>query len=95
MVANDFLPIGSIVVLKEYKKKLMITGIMQYIKNRPKQRYDYLGVLYPEGDIGGQFRLTFDHSDIKEVVFRGYEDENREKFLKQVEIIMSEIESNK
>ncbi|WP_020225046.1 DUF4176 domain-containing protein [Holdemania massiliensis] len=90
MVAKDFLPIGSIVKLKEYKKKLMITGILQYIKDRPEQRYDYLGVLYPEGDIGSQFRLTFNHSDIQEVVFRGYEDETREKFIKKVESLIGE-----
>lgn len=78
---KDLLPIGSIVLLKEGKKKLMVAGIKQTDVSDLKQEYDYLGLLYPEGSIGENFQYLFNHEDINEVFFRGYEDEEREVFI--------------
>lgn len=89
MKAQDFLPIGSIVQLLEFNRRLMITGILQYVKERPDKCYDYLGVLYPEGDVGNQFHLTFNQDDIKEVLFRGYEDSTRDQFLLKLDEMLS------
>ena len=55
MRIKDLLPIGSIVLLKDGEKRLMINGIMQSDASGNGQEYDYLGVLYPEGHIGDQF----------------------------------------
>ena len=84
MRINDLLPIGSIVLLKDGEKRLMVCGVRQTNENGDGQEYDYLGVLYPEGHIGEQFQYLFNHEDIKEIVFRGYEDAEREAFLSKL-----------
>lgn len=75
---DELLPVGSIVLLRDAKKKLMIAAIMQ-IKN--DRIFDYLGVPYPEGYIGAKSCILFDHENISEVVARGYEDAERKKYL--------------
>jgi len=84
MRIKDLLPIGSIVLLKDGEKRLMISGIMQSDANGNGEEYDYLGVLYPEGHIGDQFQYLFNHSDINEIVFRGFEDSERISFLEKL-----------
>ena len=74
MKIKELLPIGSIVLLQEGEKRLMISGVIQSDASGDGQEYDYLGVLYPEGHIGDQFQYLFNHGDIKEIVFRGFED---------------------
>lgn len=81
MNIKELLPIGSIVLLEGGEKRLMIIGIKQTDVSGDGQEYDYLGVLYPEGHIGDQFQYLFNHADIKEIVFRGYEDDERNEFL--------------
>lgn len=78
---KDLLPIGSVVLLNDAEKKLMIYGIRQTDNNRFKD-YDYIGVLYPEGGVGQEMHFLFNHSDIKETFFRGYEDKDREAFIR-------------
>ncbi|MCD7752480.1 MAG: DUF4176 domain-containing protein [Lachnospiraceae bacterium] len=63
----------------------MIIGIMQSDRGRKKKNYDYLGELYPEGHLGeGVHQYLFNHEDIDEIIFRGYEDDERAKFLKSL-----------
>lgn len=81
MNIKELLPIGSIVLLKDGEKKLMINGIKQIDASGDGKEYDYLGVLYPEGHIGDQFQYLFNHEDIDKIVFHGYEDEERTEFL--------------
>ncbi len=84
MKIKDLLPIGSIVLLRDGEKRLMISGIMQSDASGDGQEYDYLGVLYPEGHIGEQFQYLFNHEDIQEIFFRGFEDEERRDFLEKL-----------
>lgn len=77
---KELLPIGSIVLLKEGKKKVMVFGIKQTDKATGKE-YDYIGVVYPEGNLGDEFQFFFDHENIDQVFYRGYEDEERDKFI--------------
>ncbi|MCD8323334.1 MAG: DUF4176 domain-containing protein [Oscillospiraceae bacterium] len=81
MKVQDLLPIGSIVLLNNGEKKLMIIGIMQNDTGGTKKDYDYLGELYPEGHIGEGFQYLFNHEDINKIIFRGYEDEERASFI--------------
>lgn len=85
MDIKNLLPIGSIVLLIGGEKKIMISGIKQTNQNGEGEEYDYLGVLYLEGNIGEPFQYLFNHDDIKEIFFRGYEDEERKKFLSKLE----------
>lgn len=85
MVAiKELLPIGSVILLERAVKPLMIYGVRQTNESDGKE-YDYIGVLYPEGNVGANAQFLFQHEDIREVIFRGYEDESRAAFLERLE----------
>lgn len=77
---NELLPIGSVVLLKNAKKRLMITGVFP-IQTEEEEVYDYIAVIYPEGYIGPRSNYVFNHGDIEEVLFKGYDDEERKGYL--------------
>ena len=81
MINNEgvLLPIGTIVVLKDGYKKLMIIGRMQ-LQGKEEKLWDYLGILYPEGYLGEDYTFLFNNEDIEEVVFEGYTDLEDEAF---------------
>lgn len=81
---RELLPIGSVVVLKEASKKTMIYGVKQINKGNGVE-YDYLGVVYPEGNMGDGTQFFFNHEAIDQVFFRGYEDEERNTFIERLE----------
>lgn len=83
MDVKELLPIGSVIWLKEAKKPLMIFGVKQSNMDT-NEEYDYIGVFYPEGNMGTETQFLFQHKDIEKVVFRGYEDESRTEFLEQL-----------
>lgn len=78
---KNLLPIGSVVLLKEGSKKLMIIGIKPVKEDEPNKIYDYIGVIYPEGFLGNQYNFLFNHEDINDVVFTGYNNPERENFI--------------
>ncbi len=80
MDIKNLLPIGSVVLLKNGKKRLMIFGVKQS-NGKTGIEYDYIGVLYPEGNMGTESQVLFNQPDIEKVFFRGYEDEDRKTFL--------------
>lgn len=80
MEIRELLPIGSVVLLKNGKKRVMIFGVKQTEQSSGKE-YDYISVLYPEGNMGDGGQFLFNHSDIDEVYFRGCEDEERDEFI--------------
>lgn len=84
---KDLLPIGSIVLLKDATKKMMIYGIKQSQVTDTDKEYDYIGVLYPEGNMGENFQFLFNHEDIQSIIFRGYEDIERQTFIKNLEAV--------
>ena len=50
MTINGLLPIGSVVLLKNSTKRVMISGVAQVSTDGGDEKvYDYTGVLYPEG----------------------------------------------
>lgn len=85
MNVKNLLPIGSIVLLDGGEKNLMVCGVKQTNDNGNGAEFDYIGVLYPEGDIGEEYRYLFNHEDIQKIIFRGYEDKEREEFLTKLE----------
>ena len=80
MDIRQLLPIGSVVLLKGGRKKVMIYGVKQTDKSNGIE-YDYISVLYPEGNMGEAGQFLFNHSDIDEIYFRGCEDEERDRFI--------------
>ncbi len=80
---KEYLPIGSIVLLKKGKKKVMIYGRRQSRINE-NQEFDYIACLYPEGNINENYMYLFNHEDIETVVFRGYSDIEEEIFISKL-----------
>ena len=89
MPFSELLPIGSVVLLQGAQKRLMIFGVGQedLTTHTP---YDYIGVVYPEGNMGEGSQLLFNHSDIEQIVFRGFEDEERDQFIETVQRFLEE-----
>lgn len=83
MNIKELLPIGSVVILKNGKKRVMIFGVKQ-MDNNTGIEYDYISVLYPEGNMGEAGQYLFNHSDIEKVFFTGYEDEERAGFIEKL-----------
>jgi len=77
---QDLLPIGTVVRVKGATKRLMIFGVKQ-VDAKTKELYDYIGVLYPEGNMGEEVRFMFNHENIDEIIFTGYNDEERQDFI--------------
>lgn len=82
---KDLLPIGTIVTLQGGVRKIMIIGVKTTIRDEPEVIYDYIGVLYPEGFLGDEGNFMFNHSDINDIIFKGYNNPERENFLNFLE----------
>ncbi|MBT2627435.1 DUF4176 domain-containing protein [Bacillus atrophaeus] len=80
MAEKKLLPIGSIVLLEGGSKKLMIYGRKQIVVSNNPKMFDYIGVFYPEGYIDQEYTFAFNHSDIENVIFEGYQDEEETEF---------------
>lgn len=91
---KELLPIGSVVLLKEGEKRLMIYGIKQ-TELESNQEFDYIGVIYPEGYLGDVGVFLFNHEDIKKVYFLGMNDMERQTFMDRLdEFYKSEDKDN-
>ena len=84
MTAKDFLPIGSVVLLRNGTKPLMIIGYMQQDSNDKTKIFDYSGVFYPEGNIGPQYNFLFNHADVVRVMHLGLESKEKVVFLERI-----------
>ncbi len=69
---NTILPIGSVVKINGVEKEIMIFGYLQKSGISKVNYVDYIGVPYPEGNIGPQVQIGFQRKDIVEVLFEGY-----------------------
>lgn len=77
---EKFLPIGTVVLLKGAKKRLMITGFCSYDLADKTKAYDYTGCLYPEGIITSKETALFNHNQIEKIYFLGYSDQEEKNF---------------
>lgn len=82
MVEKEYLPIGTIVTLKDARdSKYMITEYLSlYTRKIGNGYFDYGAVLYPNGK--GENIFHFNNEDIEEIIFKGYTSEKLDK-LKQ------------
>lgn len=80
---KNYLPIGSVVLLKGATKKVMIFGRIQVTDE--KKMYDYSGCLFPEGYMGSDKMYLFNNEDIDMIYFLGMQDEEELKFRHYIE----------
>lgn len=88
---KDLLPIGSVVLLKDATKKLVIIGVLQ-VNAEQNKMYDYLAVPYPEGYLGSDNNCLFNQGDINDIIFRGYTNPERDIFIEALNILYSKKE---
>ena len=87
---KNYLPLGSVVLLKGATKKVIICGRIQAQKDS-EDVFDYSGFLYPEGMLDSAQTFLFNNEDIEDVYFIGMQDEEELKFRK---LIISKVEEH-
>lgn len=92
MNLNKYLPIGTVVMLKGGKKRVMITGFCCTEQEKKERIYDYCGLLYPEGYVLQNEMFLFDHSQIDKIYYLGLNDEENKKFQNQLKEYISKLE---
>lgn len=87
---DKYLPLGSVVLLKEATKRLMITGYCSMLPENQNKVYDYVGCLFPEGNLAGEEVALFDHEQIGEICHIGLEDDEFVNFNNQLKKILAD-----
>ncbi len=98
MEQNDkverFLPLGTVVLLKNGTKKIMITGYCCIGQEYKDKVFDYSGCMYPEGVINSNQVLMFNHDQIDKVFYVGYTDVESKEFGEHLKELDKEINEN-
>lgn len=82
---NGLLPIGSVVLIGNSKKKVMIVGVCQKGGSEEEKIWDYTGVIYPEGYLDSQKMFLFNNEQITQVFALGYQDEEQLAFKEKAD----------
>ena len=89
MTINGLLPIGSVVLLKNSTKRLMIIGVAQVSQSEDGRKlYDYTGVLYPEGYMSAEKNYLFNLDQIDKLYAIGYQDDEALAFKEKADALM-------
>ena len=99
---EKFLPIGTVVLLKDGIKEVMITSYCiiptgdVFDKSGKvegaNQIYDYGGCLYPEGIIGSNQSIIFNHEQIQRICHKGYETDLQKELSDKMKVGLKELE---
>ena len=89
---NKFLPLGSVVLLKDAQRPIVIIGYT-VVEEGSTDIWDYLGCAYPIGVIDPSKNLLFQRNQIEKVLHTGYTDEEGDKFLNQLTESVREIKN--
>lgn len=76
--------LGTVVYLEDGTQKIMVVGrgVVYKDEEEEKEVYtDYMGCSFPEG-IDPNNTLFFNHENIDQVLFEGYDDDDNQRFLK-------------
>ena len=93
MNREKYLPIGSVVLLKEAKKRVMVTGFVAQSQETGDKVFDYMGCLYPEGIISSEQNLLFNHDQIDKIFYLGYSDEEWIEIQSKLKEVASEMQN--
>ena len=89
---KGILPIGSVVLIGDSSRRVMIVGICQKGGAEGKL-YDYTGVIYPHGYISSDKMFLFNHDQISRVFAVGYQDEEQFAFKTEAERVLNSLRS--
>ena len=87
-IGEKYLPVGTVVLLQNGTKRVMINGFCTMDASNPNRIFDYSGVLFPEGSLSSDQTLLFDHNQIVRVDHMGLVDDEEKTFkVKLKEIV--------
>ncbi|WP_408070261.1 DUF4176 domain-containing protein [Butyrivibrio sp. JL13D10] len=81
---KEFLPVGSVVRLKNEDRLFAIAGFCQGTEDEDAEIFDYSAVPYPYGYLNADNMFMFNDSDIGEVLFTGYLDDLGKTFSSEI-----------
>lgn len=87
------LPIGSVVLLKDAEKRLMIIGYQRTKADDSGKIYDYCGCTYPEGFMSPELSAAFDHDQIDRIIAVGLQNPYQIEFAEKLKEILEKRES--
>lgn len=93
-IKEKYLPVGSVVLLQNGTKRVMINGFCTMDASNPSKIYDYSGVLFPEGSLSSDQTLLFDHNQIVRVDHLGLEDQEEIEFKAKLKEIVASATTN-
>lgn len=91
-IREKYLPVGTVVMLKNASKRVMVIGFCIIPENDPEKVYDYLGCIYPEGVMDANQNLMFNHDQIDKIYHMGLEDEEEKTFKVKLKEVLEEAE---
>ncbi|WP_028402314.1 DUF4176 domain-containing protein [Ectobacillus panaciterrae] len=71
-IGEELLPIGSVVLVEDINQPLMVYGRKQQQADQNKI-WDYVACLYPHGNLSKEYNIFFDHNQISDLFFKGFE----------------------
>ena len=71
---KTFLPLGSVVRIQDYDKRLMIYGRAQKKSPQSGEVYDYIACEYPLGSVDTKKGVLFNNEAITEMYYIGFQD---------------------
>lgn len=80
---NEWLLIGSVVLMDGGSRAVTITGCM--LREESGELWDYIGVPHPQGWSGPSSLMVFNRGDIARVVALGYMDPDGDRFLAELD----------
>lgn len=90
---KDLLSIGSVVLLKDANKRIMVTGYYPSIINNNNEveiTYDYCGCIFPEGIMDSEKNILFNHEQIDSIFYYGLIDEEQKHFMEELKHVIEE-----
>ena len=78
---KKYLPLGTVVTIKNNDFFYMIVGYTQKISDNT---YDYIVVKYPIGFVDFNTLAFFNHENIEEIIYLGSYNDKMNKILKQI-----------
>lgn len=88
---QGLLPIGSVVLLKDSTKRVMVIGVCQKGGNDPEKVWDYAGVVFPEGYLAADKVFLFDAKQIDQIYQIGYLDAESLNFKAKADEMIRKI----
>ena len=88
---NGLLPVGTVALLKNSTKRIMIIGVCQLAADDPTKVWDYVGCPFPEGYLGPDKTYLFNNEQIDKIYAVGYQDEEQFAFKVKADAVLQNI----